>query len=91
MRLSATTMSTTITITTSTTTITSAAAVIITITTATTRTRCSQSWGVETAKKFTEDGLRAALAALEDDGENYGAVLRAKGIVAASDGDVDPL
>ena len=44
------------------------------------------SWGMETAKKFTEDGLRAALAALEDEAK-YGAVLRAKGIVAASDGE----
>ena len=44
------------------------------------------SWGMETAKKFTEDGLRAALAALEDEAK-YGAVLRAKGIVAATEGD----
>ena len=43
------------------------------------------SWGMETAKKFTEDGLRAALTALEDEAK-YGAVLRAKGIVAASEG-----
>ena len=44
------------------------------------------SWGMETAKKFTEDGLRAALAALEDEAK-YGAVLRAKGIVAAVEGE----
>ena len=44
------------------------------------------SWGMETAKKFTEDGLRAALAVLEDE-TKYGAVLRAKGIVAASEGE----
>ena len=44
------------------------------------------SWGMETAKKFTEDGLRAALTALEDEAR-YGAVLRAKGIVAASEGE----
>ena len=44
------------------------------------------SWGMETAKKFTEDGLRAALTALED-ATKYGAVLRAKGIVAASEGE----
>ena len=44
------------------------------------------SWGMETAKKFTEDGLRAALAALENEAK-YGAVLRAKGIVAANDGE----
>ena len=44
------------------------------------------SWGMETAKKFTEDGLRAALTALEDEAK-YGAVLRAKGIVAATEGE----
>ena len=44
------------------------------------------SWGMETAKKCTEDGLRAALTALEDEAK-YGAVLRAKGIVAASEGE----
>ena len=38
------------------------------------------SWGVETSKTFTMDELKADLAAL-DDGEKYGAVLRAKGIV----------
>lgn len=38
------------------------------------------SWGVETPKAFTMDELKADLAAL-DDGEKYGAVLRAKGIV----------
>ena len=43
------------------------------------------SWGVETAKKFTEDELTAILAAL-DDAEKYGAVLRAKGIVDAEEG-----
>ena len=44
-----------------------------------------QSWGVETAKKFTEAEIRNILAAL-DDADKYGAVLRAKGIVDASDG-----
>ena len=44
------------------------------------------SWGMETAKKFTEDGLRAALTALEDEAK-YGVVLRAKGIVAAVEGE----
>ena len=44
------------------------------------------SWGMETAKKFTEDGLRDALTALGDE-TKYGAVLRAKGIVAASEGE----
>ena len=44
------------------------------------------SWGMETAKKFTEDGLRDVLTALGDESK-YGAVLRAKGIVAASEGE----
>jgi len=42
------------------------------------------SWGVETAKKFTAEELKAALFAL--DTGCYGMVLRAKGIVAAADG-----
>ncbi len=42
------------------------------------------SWGVETARKFTADGISAALKAL-DSGE-YGVILRAKGIVACTDG-----
>ena len=45
-----------------------------------------QSWGMETPKKFTESELRAILEKL-DDAEAYGAVLRAKGIVDASDGE----
>ena len=36
--------------------------------------------------ELTEDGLRAALTALEDEAK-YGAVLRAKGIVAAAEGE----
>ena len=44
------------------------------------------SWGLETAKKFTEEGLRAALTALGDEAK-YGIVLRAKGIVAAEEGE----
>ena len=43
------------------------------------------SWGRETAKKFDEAALREALEAL-DDTWTYGMVLRAKGIVEASDG-----
>ena len=43
------------------------------------------SWGLETAKKFSMDEIREILSAL-DDGETYGQVLRAKGIVDASDG-----
>jgi G3E family GTPase len=42
------------------------------------------SWGAETAKKFTADQLKAALAALAN-GE-YGEVLRAKGIVDGENG-----
>lgn len=43
------------------------------------------SWGRETAAKFTEEGLRAALAQLTD-AVRFGTVLRAKGIVQAEDG-----
>ena len=42
------------------------------------------SWGVETVKTFTESDLEHILSAL-DSGE-YGAILRAKGIVPAADG-----
>ena len=42
------------------------------------------SWGVETVKTFTEGDLERILSAL-DSGE-YGAILRAKGIVPAADG-----
>ena len=42
------------------------------------------SWGVETARKFTSDGIREALKKL--DSREYGFVLRAKGIVEAEDG-----
>lgn len=43
------------------------------------------SWGKETAKRYTEDEIKAAMKAM-DDAETYGTVLRAKGIVAAQDG-----
>lgn len=43
------------------------------------------SWGVETAKKFSEDELRTILTALDDE-EAYGVILRAKGVVAGKDG-----
>ena len=43
------------------------------------------SWGIETAKKFTEADIKTILAALDDEAK-YGAVLRAKGIVDSSDG-----
>ncbi len=42
------------------------------------------SWGVETAKTFSEPGLQAMLAQL--DSGAYGQVLRAKGIVAGTEG-----
>ena len=42
------------------------------------------SWGVETAKKFTADGLHIVLSAF--DAQLCGTVLRAKGIVSAEDG-----
>ena len=42
------------------------------------------SWGVETARKFEASAIEAALKAL-DSGE-YGIILRAKGILPASDG-----
>jgi len=42
------------------------------------------SWGVETAKKFSVEDIKNALSKL-DSGE-FGIVLRAKGIVACSDG-----
>ena len=43
------------------------------------------SWGVETSKQFTEDGLKKALSALTD-AVRFGTVLRAKGIVPSADG-----
>ena len=43
------------------------------------------SWGSETPKKFSQEELKKILAAL-DDGEKYGMILRAKGMVDASDG-----
>ena len=42
------------------------------------------SWGVETVKTFTEADLERILSAL--DGGEYGAILRAKGILPAADG-----
>ena len=43
------------------------------------------SWGRETTKQYTEEEIRNALAAL-DDALEYGIILRAKGIVPATDG-----
>ncbi len=45
-----------------------------------------QSWGMETARKFSEAALRDILGKLGDEAR-FGAVLRAKGIVDASDGE----
>ncbi|MCD8018570.1 MAG: cobalamin biosynthesis protein CobW, partial [Clostridiales bacterium] len=40
------------------------------------------SWGKETPKKFTEEGIRSILEKLADeDSQEYGIILRAKGIV----------
>ena len=44
------------------------------------------SWGMETPRKFTEESLKKILEAL-DERAVYGTILRAKGIVDASDGD----
>jgi G3E family GTPase len=43
------------------------------------------SWGMETPRKYSEAELRSILSALEDEAK-YGLVLRAKGIIDASDG-----
>ncbi len=44
-----------------------------------------QSWGAETAKKFTADEIGAALDALQDEAR-FGFIVRAKGYVPAPDG-----
>ena len=44
-----------------------------------------ESWGAETPRKYTEEEVTGALAGL-DEGEKYGIVLRAKGIVPCTDG-----
>ena len=44
------------------------------------------SWGMETPRKFSQAEIQAVLDALENEAK-YGAVLRAKGIVDASDGE----
>ena len=43
------------------------------------------SWGVETPKRFTEDGMKEILSRLQNEAE-YGMILRAKGIVPAENG-----
>ena len=42
------------------------------------------SWGTETVKRFTEEEIRNILASFDED--DHGMVLRAKGIVASSEG-----
>ena len=44
-----------------------------------------ESWGVESTAKFTADQISSILAQLENE-EEYGFILRAKGIVAGDDG-----
>ncbi len=43
------------------------------------------SWGRETARTYTSEDIQSALEALTNE-EKYGTILRAKGIVAGSDG-----
>ena len=43
------------------------------------------SWGVETANKYSKDEIEGILTRL-DDAAAYGAILRAKGVVAGTDG-----
>ena len=43
------------------------------------------SWGIETSHQYTVEEIEQALAALNDE-EKYGTILRAKGIVAGTDG-----
>ena len=43
------------------------------------------SWGKETARQYTVEEIQSALEALEDE-STYGLILRAKGIVAGTDG-----
>ena len=44
-----------------------------------------QSWGAETAKKYSADQISAILDVLQDE-ERFGFIIRAKGYVAAQDG-----
>ncbi len=44
------------------------------------------SWGIETAKKFSNEEIKNALDMLSNE-EKYGIILRAKGIVDSNDGD----
>ena len=44
------------------------------------------SWGKETTKKYTKDGIHEILEALSNHNDEYGMVLRAKGMVEGEDG-----
>ena len=45
-----------------------------------------ESFGIETAKKFSPEAILSALEAFAED-DSYGMILRAKGIVASTDGE----
>ncbi|MGM9631535.1 MAG: GTP-binding protein [Eubacteriales bacterium] len=45
-----------------------------------------ESWGVETARKYSENDIYSILEVLEDE-ERFGIILRAKGIVDSTDGE----
>ena len=45
------------------------------------------SWGKETAKKFADSDMEQILKTLADNAEEYGIILRAKGIVPNTDGE----
>ena len=45
------------------------------------------SWGMETPKKYSEDDIKAILEKLSEEDNEIGMVLRAKGIVPATDGE----
>ena len=44
------------------------------------------SWGKETTKKYTKEGIHEVLEALSNHNDEYGMVLRAKGMVEGEDG-----
>ena len=44
------------------------------------------SWGKETTKKYTKEGIHEILEALSNHNDEYGMVLRAKGMVEGEDG-----
>ncbi len=48
--------------------------------------KCSQAGGKETTKKYTKEGIHEILEALSNHNDEYGMVLRAKGMVEGEDG-----